>query len=89
MTKTEFMQIGSGQRLNTIAASPSILMNDTRVKQVATTKSLGIITIDDKVSWNWHIEKLTIKIASGIGDMKLVRHLALIQPHFDYCSTVQ
>ena len=27
MTKTEFMLIRSGQRLNTIAASPSILMN--------------------------------------------------------------
>ena len=98
MTKTEFMLIGSGQRLNTIAASPSVLLNDTQVKQVATTKSLGI-TIDDKLSWNYHIEKLTKKIASGIGAMKRVRHLvppatlhlihqALIQPPFDYCSTV-
>ena len=42
MTKTKFMLIGSGQRLNIIAASPSVLMNGTRVKQVATTKSLGI-----------------------------------------------
>ena len=41
MTKTEFMLIGSGQGLNTIAASPSISMNGTRVKQVATTKSLN------------------------------------------------
>ena len=74
MTKTEFMLIGSGQRLNTIAASPSILMNDTRVKQVRTTKSLGI-TIDHKLSWNCHIEKLTKKIASGIGAMKRLRRL--------------
>ena len=98
MTKTEFMLIGSGQRLNIIAASPSALMNGTQVKQVATTKSLGI-TIDDKLSGNCHIEKLTKKISSGIGAMKRVRHLvppvtlhliyqALIQPHFDYCSTV-
>ena len=98
MTKTEFMLIGSGQRLNIIAASPSALMNGTQVKQVATTKSLGI-TIDDRLSGNCHIEKLTKKISSGIGAMKRVRHLvppvtlhliyqALIQPHFDYCSTV-
>ena len=98
MTKTEFTLIGSGQRLNTIAASPSVLMNSTQVKQVATTKSLGI-TIDDKLNWNCHIEKLTKKIASGIGVMKRGRHRvppatlhlmyqALIQPHFDYCSTV-
>ena len=102
MTKTEFILIGSVQRLNTgtIAASSSILMNGTRVKQVATAKSLGI-TIDDTPSWNCHIEKLAKKIASGIGAMKRVTpghlfppatlHLiyqALIQPHFDYCTTV-
>ena len=55
--------------------------------------------IDDKLSWNFHIEKLTKKIASVIGAMKRARYLvppatlhliyqALIQPHFDYCSTV-
>ena len=73
-------------------------MNGTRVEQVASTKSLGI-TIDDEVSWNCHIEKLTKKIVSGIGAMKRVRHLVppatlrliyqvLIRLHFDYCSTV-
>ena len=73
-------------------------MNGTRVKQVATTKSLGITT-DEKLSWNCHVEKLTKKIASGIGAMKHDRHLVppvmlhliyqvLIQPHFDNCNTV-
>lgn len=47
-------------------------MKGTRVKQVATTKSLGITT-DDKLSWNCHIEKLTKMIDSGIGAMKRVR----------------
>ena len=74
MTKTEFMLIRSGQRLNTIVASPSILMNGTWVKQVVTRKSLGV-TIDDKLSWNCHKEKLTKKISSGIGAMKRVSHL--------------
>ena len=52
-------------------------MNSTRVKQVATMKSIGIITIDDddKLSWNCHIEKLNKKITSGISAMKRVRHL--------------
>ncbi|RMX49405.1 hypothetical protein pdam_00022304 [Pocillopora damicornis] len=68
-----------------------------RVEQVL-TKSLGV-TIDDKLCWNCHIEKLTIKIACGIGDMKRVSNLIpqatllliyqdLAQSHFDYCSTV-
>ena len=58
VTKTDFMVIRSGQRQNTLAASPSVTMNGTRAKQVATTKSLGV-AIDDKLSWNYHIEKLT------------------------------
>lgn len=38
------------------------------------TKSLGV-TIDDKLCWNCHIEKLTKKIACGIGDMKRVSNV--------------
>ena len=74
MTKTEFMLIGSRQRLNTLTASPTITMNNTQVSQVTTTKSLGVI-IDDKLDWHSHIEKLTKKIASGIGALKRIRHL--------------
>ena len=74
MTKTEFMLIGSRQRLNTLTASPTITMNNTQVSQVTATKSLGVI-IDDKLDWHSHIEKLTKKIASGIGALKRIRHL--------------
>ncbi|PFX17895.1 Retrovirus-related Pol polyprotein from type-1 retrotransposable element R1 2 [Stylophora pistillata] len=98
MTKTEFMLIGSRQRLNTLTASPTIRMNNTQVSQVTATKSLGVI-IDDKLDWHSHIEKLTKKIASGIGALKRIRHLipastlhliyqALVKPHFDYCDIV-
>ena len=98
MTKTEFMLIGSSQRLNTLMASPTVTIDGTQVKQVETAKSLGV-TIDDKLNWKCHIENITKKIAAGIGAIKRIRHLvppailehiyhALIQPHFDYCSTV-
>ena len=98
MTKTEFMLIGSRQRLNTPSASPTIRMNNTQVSQVRATKSLGVI-IDDKLDWHSHIEKSTKKIASGIGDLKRIRHLisaptlhliyqALVKPHFDYWDIV-
>ena len=92
------MLIRSGPRLNTLTAPQAVTMDGTRVEQVLTTKSLGE-TIDDKLSWNCHIKKLTKKIALGIGAMIRVGHLvpqatlhliyqALIQPYFDYCSTV-
>ena len=98
MTKTEFMLIGSRQRLNTLTASPTIRMNSTQVSKVRATKSLGVI-IDAKLDWHSHIKKLTKNIASGIGALKRIRHLipastlhliyqALVKPHFDYCDIV-
>ena len=55
--------------------------------------------IDDNLAWRSHIDKLTKKIASGIGAIKRIRHLvpfgtlhsiyqALVQPHFNYCNIV-
>ena len=98
MTKTEFMLIGSRQKLNALTASPVLSINGTSVKQVSTSKSLGVL-IDANLTWGSHIEKLAKKIASGIAAIKRVRqfvppatlHLiykALIQPHFDYCNVV-
>ena len=57
------------------------------------------MTIDNKLDWSSHIDKLTKKVASGIKAIKRIRHLvpqatlhviyqALIQPHFDYCNIV-
>ena len=98
MTKTEFMLIGSRQRLSTFTDSPTITIHDSQDSQVTTAKSLGV-TIDNKLDWSSHIDKLTKKVASGIGAIKRIRHLvpqatlhliyqALIQPHFDYCNIV-
>ena len=57
------------------------------------------MTIDDRLDWSAHIDKVTKKVASGIVAIKRIRHLvpqatlhlihqALIQPHFDYCNIV-
>ena len=48
MTKTEFMLIGSRQRLSTLTESPTFAINDFQVSQVTTAKSLGV-TIDDRL----------------------------------------
>ena len=97
-TKTEFMLIGARQRLSTLAVSPTVTIYDNQVSQVTTAKSLGV-TIDNKLDWRSHIDKLTKKVASGTGAIKRMRHLvpqatllliyqALIQPHFDYFNFV-
>ena len=98
MSKTEFMPIGSRQKVNALTASPVLSINGTPVNQVSTTKSLGVL-IDAHLTWGSHIEKLAKSIASGIAPIKRVRqfvppatsHLiykVLIQPHFDYCNVV-
>ena len=56
MTKTEFMLIGSRQRLNTLTESPTFAINDFQISQVPTAKSLGVI-IDDRLDWSGHIRR--------------------------------
>ena len=84
--------------LSTLTDSPTITINDNQISQVTTAKSLGV-NLDNKLDWSSHINKLTKKVASGIGAIKRIRHLvpqatllliyqALIQPHFDYCNIV-
>ena len=97
-TITEFMLIGSRQKLSTLSESLELSIDNVPIKQVSTTKSLGIV-IDDNMAWHSHVHKLSKKIASGIGAIKRIRPLvapdilhyiynALVQPHFEYCSIV-
>ena len=69
-----------------------------RYMQKECFESLGLI-IDENLSWKAHIHEISKKVSSGIGALKRVRrfvsmHTAikiykgLIEPHFDYCSTV-
>ena len=98
MTKTEFMVIGSRQRLCTLTVPPRPRINDSPIEYVTTVKSLGVL-IDGNLTWRSHVDKLTKKIAYGIGAIKRIRHLvpygtlhsiyqAPTQPHFNYCNIV-
>ena len=96
-TKTEFMLIGSRQKLSTLSESLELSIDNVPIK-VSTSKSLGIL-IDDNMAWHSHIDKLSKKIASGIGAIKRIKPFVspeilhciysdLVTPHFDYCSVV-
>ena len=97
-SKTEFMLIGSRQRLGTYDTSPKLIIGGDIINPVSSVKSLGV-HIDENLSWNMHIEKIAKKIASGIGAIKRCRPFinrttlesvfnALVQPYFNYCSEV-
>ncbi|XP_031575394.1 uncharacterized protein LOC116309010 [Actinia tenebrosa] len=92
------MLIESRQRITSFGSLPSLSIDGVPIKQVLYTKSLGV-QIDQNLSWNEHIDKLSKKIASGIGALKRIRpfvptstlqfiYSSLIQPHFDYCCVV-
>ena len=97
-SKTEFMLIGSRQRLSTFQTVPSLSIGDNLINQVKYTKSLGVF-LDCNLSRNIHVDKLCKKIASDIRALKRIRlfvpyytllsiYKSLLQPHFDYCSVV-
>ena len=70
--KTEFMVIGSRQRLNTFNRLPSFTIDGNSIKQVEFTKSFGVY-IDENLTWNVHIEHISKKIASCISILKRSR----------------
>ena len=68
-SKTEFLLIGSWQRLPTFENSPNLVLNDFPIKQVAKTNALGVL-VDKHLTWNAHIISISKKIAPGIGAFK-------------------
>jgi len=94
IAKTEFMIIGSRQKLQTQSDEFDIEIDGEKIKRVDHTKSLGLI-IDDRLSWSKHVEEISKKVSSSIGPLKRVRpfistktavqiYNALTLPHFDY-----
>ena len=92
VAKTEFMIVGSRQRLLLHDEHISIEMDGKPIKRVNEVKSLGI-QIDKHLTWPRHVENISKKIASAIGALKRVRQFidtntafkiyeALIQPYF-------
>ena len=99
VAKTEFMVIGSRQKLLTESHNEiNIKLEDQVISKVDHAKSLGLI-IDNRLSWSNHVNDLCKKVTSAIGALRRIRPLisqstavliynSLIQPHFDYCSPV-
>ena len=91
------MLVGSRQKLNTLSNPLKLSIDNVPIEHVSSVKSLGIF-IDENLRGQTHIDKLSKKVASGIGIIKRIPfvppptlhyiHNALIQSHFDYCNPV-
>ena len=71
-TKTEFMLNGSIQKLITLSNPLQLLIDNVQIEYVSSVKSLRIF-IDENLRWQTRIDKLSKKVASGIGAIKRIR----------------
>ena len=59
--RTEYMIIGSHQRLRSIETETAIYLGANKIKRVKSTKSLGLM-LDESLSWNEQINALSNKV---------------------------
>ena len=70
--KTEYMIIGSRQRISHITTDPKIELGESVIKRVNKSKTLGII-IDEHLSWSDQIQNVVTKVSKGIGMLRRIR----------------
>ena len=97
-SKTEFIIIGSRQRVPPFEQGPLIKLGDKVIKRVPHKKTLGVI-LDEQLKWDKHNEEQSKTNSKNIDLLRraksfVPRHVldkmdnAFIIPHFYYCSTV-
>ena len=96
--KTEYMIVGSRQRISNILTDPIVKLGDSTIKRVDKSKTLGVI-VDEHLSWNDQIQSIVSKSSKGIGMIRRIKKFvpqstllkiynAIVLSHFDYCSLV-
>ena len=93
--KTEYMIIGSRQRLVKTNTDLTITLGEANIKRVKQTKTLGII-VDEHLSWKNQINNIIAKVTKCIGMLRrtmvfvpnrIICQKALKESRFQYSST--
>ena len=72
VAKTEFMLVGTRQRLSNLDAIPALKIGEKDIKRVSNSKTLGVV-VDENLSWDDHINYIIKKVVSGLGAIKRIR----------------
>ena len=64
-SKTEYMMVGSRQKLGKGEDYTHIKLGDNKINKVKETKTLGVI-VDDQLKWNSHINTVAKKCKTGL-----------------------
>ena len=92
VSKTKYMVFHTA---NKHVAYPKLNINENNIEQITNFNFLGL-TLSSTLSWNQHINKISLKISKSIGILYHLRDIypravlenlynALITPHFNYC----
>ena len=71
-SKTEYMIIDSHKRLHQIQSVPPIILDNTQIKRVKDTKSLGLM-IDETLTWDEQATLITKKVNKGLNVLRRLR----------------
>ena len=65
LLKTDFMLIGSRQRIAALDSNIELSLSNTDVRQVEFTKCLGV-NIDKNLTWDAHLQSIRRKVTSNL-----------------------
>ena len=96
--KTEYMIIGHPRRTNKVEILQPLHLNDSEIKRVTKTKSLGVM-VDEGLNWEDQFNKAKGKINGGLKSLKKLKNLisqsqldhvyrALIESHLRYANVI-
>ena len=96
--KTDFMLIGSRQRVAALEGNVTLRLNDAVLQQVYSLQCLGV-NVDQNLTWDSHIASIRKKVTRNVGILKKVKpvlnrlnlidiYRSLIEPYFTYCCIV-
>ena len=94
--KSKHMFIGSSYNLKNKMTRKPILINNQPIPRTDSYSCLGV-NVDERLSWEKHIDNICSKVGAGIGAMRRIKpfvplptlkmlYNAIVQPYFDYCS---
>ena len=69
VVKSEFMIIGTRQRLASLPPGSDLTINGITFKQVQQAKCLGLV-IDEHLTWKGHIDHIKKKVITGLRILK-------------------
>ena len=96
--KTEYMIIGHPRRINDVEVSEPLNLNDSEIKRVAKTKSLGVV-VDEGLNWDNQLSKVKGKMSGGLRSLRKLKYLipqsqldhvyrALVESHLRYANVI-